>query len=484
MANEKTPVVWDDTTKKHRPLGTGEKMGGLDASSILSSDSGNLIQTGSDGLAYLSGGSIADPRADNLLEESANGKLQVTADRIVEWLGLNPSDAEKIAEALAAKMAAELADGHTIVASSGKLKSDPTNATAAEKKRINQALADADSGLVVDNSTGKLKVDFSNMPTDKFEELLKGLKMKVPLAASMNVYVSINNSASGDDIVDGRGTSAKPFKHIQAAVNYVTSTYSLGPYDVIIRVVAGTYEEHVVLPAFDRGTGRIVIRSDSGARDVIVSPPQWSHGGVAEGFHAEGGLWDIRNVAVRRVENPTSASAYYGTCFTATGGSTVLLVRGFEATQSMPSGSFGGNDYGVRMFFIDEGATIRLVQDALASTITTEQPSGAGAAKPDVTVFDVARGGNLSISMDMLDETSRDIDCYGSFTTFLNLRQNGRVTTTGAGTRIRFVDHSASGAPYVLTGGSFVSGVGVPSANFFPGDGSGSIESASYCWYS
>ena len=100
MANEKTPVVWDDTTKKHRPLGSGEKMGGLSASSMISSDSGNLLQQGSDGLMLVTGGSIADPRADNLLEESDNGKLQVTSDRVVEWLEGHPQAAAAIAEAV------------------------------------------------------------------------------------------------------------------------------------------------------------------------------------------------------------------------------------------------------------------------------------------------------------------------------------------------------------------------------------------------
>ena len=206
MANEKTPVVWDDTTSKHRPLGTGEKMGGLDASSLLSSDSGNLLEAGSDGLAYLSGSGVVDPRADNLLEESDRGKLQVTVDRIAEWLDGHPQDAAlladainvvsgdegnvitagsdkgaflskgaisaavagmtdaqkaQLADAIAARIASDIADGKTIVASGGKLTSDPTNATAAQKKAINQALADADSGLVVNNSTGKLQVDFA-----------------------------------------------------------------------------------------------------------------------------------------------------------------------------------------------------------------------------------------------------------------------------------------------------------------------------------
>lgn len=199
MANEKTPVVWDDTTNKHRPLGTGEKMGGLDASSLLSSDSGNLLEAGSDGLAYLSGSGVVDPRADNLLEESDRGKLQVTVDRIAEWLDGHPQDAAALAEAIHVvsgdegnviaegsdkgaylsaarladiiggmsasdlqKLAAALADGKTIVASGGKLTVDPTSATAAQLNKISSAIRKSGGGLSV-GSDGKLSVDFASM---------------------------------------------------------------------------------------------------------------------------------------------------------------------------------------------------------------------------------------------------------------------------------------------------------------------------------
>lgn len=312
MANEKTPVVWDDTTKKHRPLGTGEKMGGLDASSIISSDSGNLIQTGSDGLALVTGSSLADPRADNLLETSGNGKLQVTVDRIAEWLDGHPQDAaliadainvvsgdsgnvivegtdkgaylskgaisaavagmtdaqkNQLADAIAACIASDIADGKTIVASGGKLTADPTNATVAQKKAINQALADPASGLSVDASTGKLKVDFSQMPTDKFEELLASLDMLIPLRSNLDLYVGLNGT---DDESDGRGAQNKPFRTVQYAAQYVASKYNIGPHRVRIMVLDGNYGTSIInLPSFSASTGYIVIQSASGNKAAV-----------------------------------------------------------------------------------------------------------------------------------------------------------------------------------------------------------------------
>lgn len=197
------PVVYDDSTKKHRPLGSGEKMDGLSASSIISSQSGNLITTGSDGLAYATGSGIADPAADNLIEATSGGKLKVDMDRIVEWLDGHPSDAKDVAAAINVvsadsgnviiegtdngaylskaalsnaigsmtdaqlqALAAAIADGQTIVASGGRLIVDPTNATAAKLKKITAVLPKDQGGIVADSSTGKLYVDFDAMSAD------------------------------------------------------------------------------------------------------------------------------------------------------------------------------------------------------------------------------------------------------------------------------------------------------------------------------
>ena len=526
MANEKTPVVWDDTTSKHRPLGTGEKMGGLDASSLLSSDSGNLLEAGSDGLAYLSGSGVVDPRADNLLEDSANGKLQVTIDRIAEWLDGHPQDAAALAEAIhvvsgdegniiaegsdkgaylsnaqlaaafaglsdaqkaaiaaavAGKMAAQLADGKTIVASNGKLTSDPTNATAAQKAAINGALADADSGLVVDPSTGKLQVDFSNMPTDKFEELLKGLKMFVPLSSNKTLYVSVNNSAAGDDLIDGRGTAAKPFKTIQACVNYATGNYSVGNYHITIRVVAGTYPENVTLPDFSHGTGYIEIVADSGARDVIVQAQLNSVGTRGTCFTATGGQWRLYHMDARRVENPTLGAGPTPGCYHAENDGTHLQLLGCAAAQTMPSSSpLGGNDYSVRLIEADSGARIDFDHGSVAGSISTQKPASG---TPRISVLVAERGGSLYlIRRSASDSLNANIACSGSCDVFLDLWQNGVVNTLGSGNTLVSFTGTVSGKRYSLTGGSYVAGnLG---ATYFPGDEAGTVQASTYCWYS
>lgn len=159
------PVVYDDSTKKHRPLGSGEKMDGLSASSIISSQSGNLITTGSDGLAYATGSGIADPAADNLLEATPAGKLKVDIGRIVEWLDGHPDDAKDVAEAInivsgdSGNLIREGTDGGAYM-SSAQLAAAIAGLTAAQLQAIAALLAPdlADGLTVVLNAAGKLSV--------------------------------------------------------------------------------------------------------------------------------------------------------------------------------------------------------------------------------------------------------------------------------------------------------------------------------------
>jgi hypothetical protein len=524
MANEKTPVVWDDTTKKHRPLGTGEKMGGLDASSIISSDSGNLIQTGSDGLAYVSGSSLADPRADNLLETSTNGKLQVTIDRIAEWLDGHPSDAavladamnvvsgdsgnvivqgtdkgaylskaaisaavagmtdaqkNAIADAIAARIAGDIADGKTIVASGGKLTADPTNATVAQKKAINQALADADSGLVVDNSTGKLKVDFSQMPTDKFEELLKGLKMQVPLDSNITHIVATADPNAGDTQVDGRGTEAKPWKTIQACITYVTNLYSLNTHTITIRVKSGTYTESLVLPQFDHTSGFIRIESYSGSRDVVVNAPIGSDGFTAGCVAANGtGRWQLTNITLRHVAVPGAVPAGGMTRhLLSSGGGGRVDLRGVKFELRKQAGAFTGSDgYHVRVVSAD-GGDIWFYPSAVAfgfETVASENDHMS------CDVLAAQRDGNIYLNR-TTTAYEFDIPCTGSCTHFASLFDGGAIKPFSTGSRLTFSGSGVTGQRYYVMTGSYINGAG--SATYFPGDSEGYVESATYCWY-
>ena len=522
MANEKTPVVWDDTTKKHRPLGSGEKMGGLSASSMISFDSGNLLQQGSDGLMLVTGGSIADPRADNLLEESENGKLQVTTERVVEWLDGHPqaaaaiadavkvvsedsgnvivqgsdkgaylakgaisaavstmTDAQKnqLADAISPRIASDIADGQTVTVSNGKLHFDPTNATAAQKQAINQALADQTSGLVVDSSTGRMKVDFSNMPTDKFEALLKSLNMLVPLTQNMNLYVSA--SSDGDSIVDGRGTQAKPFKTIQACVNYATETYSIGRFNINVNIAAGVYNESVSLPDYSYGTGRIVLRPTSGARDVEIAAVTNSYGTRKPCIYVSGGAWVLRNLILSRVENPTTEQNVSTGCLVAFGGSSVN-VSGIAFRQSYPASPspLGGVPYSIRLVWCGDGSSIVFSHGSVAHAFSSQKAAGGNST---YCIF-VSNQGRVVLNITPSTDVSHNVECSGTFDVFALATNGASFVPSGSGNTLVFNGAGCEGKRYEVTGGSFIN-TNTNDSTYFPGDVEGTVSSSTYCWY-
>lgn len=98
-----------------------------------------------------------------------------------------------------------------------------------------------DDGITI-NEAGEISVDFSEMPTDKFEDLLKSIRVPIWLSSNKSFYV--NRETGSDTIVDGIGeSSSKPFKTISACVKYVTDNYNIGTYTAYINISGGTYKE-------------------------------------------------------------------------------------------------------------------------------------------------------------------------------------------------------------------------------------------------
>ena len=116
---------------------------------------------------------------------------------------------------------------------------------------------------------GSLDVDFGDMPTDKFEELLKSIRVPIWLTKPLTVYVAPTGS---DTLDEGRGlTPDKPFATIKAAVNHISTTYNLYSYNVTISVAPGDYGRNTInLPSYSTTTGKIIISGQSSIPDETI----------------------------------------------------------------------------------------------------------------------------------------------------------------------------------------------------------------------
>ena len=83
-------------------------------------------------------------------------------------------------------------------------------------------------GLMVD-SQGKIYFDAESMDTSVFDKMLKALRMPKWLSGNLILHVDQNHAAAADTLDEGRGLSdAKPFKTIQAAVNFLCENFNVG----------------------------------------------------------------------------------------------------------------------------------------------------------------------------------------------------------------------------------------------------------------
>ena len=86
------------------------------------------------------------------------------------------------------------------------------------------------------------------------------------LTAPLRVYV--NGSTGNDATADGAADN--PFKTIQTAINYVSNTFSFGPFDVTISVAAGTYNETLYMVPYITSTGEFHLEGSGQASTIVI----------------------------------------------------------------------------------------------------------------------------------------------------------------------------------------------------------------------
>ena len=158
--------------------------------------------------------------------------------------------------------------GLAVDARTGKLYVDFSLVPDDQMQAIVLAMVQQGGGLAVDRG-GKLYVDFTSMPTEKFEAMLKSIKVPMWLSRALHMYVATSGS---DTMNEGRGlTIDKPFRTIQAAVNYVSTTYNLYNYNCYINSMDGDYREGktIELPSYTTSSGIIVIQGYGKNRDAV-----------------------------------------------------------------------------------------------------------------------------------------------------------------------------------------------------------------------
>lgn len=354
------------------------------------------------------------------------------------------------------------------------VKADNNGSLSGWKESIINAIIAADgSGGLAKDSNGNMVVDFDQMPTDKFEALLKSLKMQIPLEANLDVYVDKNHNNADDTIIDGRGTQNKPFKTIQAAVDFVTQNYALGTHFVFIRVADATYNENLRLPTFTRTSGYIIIR----AADYANPPKIVNTSPAGTCVTALGGTWYLRRLKIYgEFTDPNNGVNNFPGCIFANNSDTSVYVEGCEISASY-AGSTPSTYLQIRMLSALNGAQIAL---SVLSNYHNTFSCTIGNAN-NATVLCAERSGMISIPSSNVEDTNVEytIPCSGTISTFATAIDNARIYIVGGGQRYQQFSGSMTGNAYNVSNGSSI----YAPSNGFPVTGTGTVDATTYSWY-
>lgn len=211
---------------------------------------------------------------DGLFEAASN--LVQYRDIIEEWLHGKQNETVQIGGEQVKTLLGLIADIKQLI---GVLPDGRTIILDDKRKVLSVLLAEgggikvkAEGGLYVDvndilvlggglakDEDGKIYVDFSQMPTDKFEALLKSIRVPIWLTANKNFYV--NGTTGSDTLDEDRGESeGKPFRTLQACVDFICDNYNLSKYNVTIRSKNIKNDTILKLKSYNATSGIIEIR--------------------------------------------------------------------------------------------------------------------------------------------------------------------------------------------------------------------------------
>lgn len=326
-----------------------------------------------------------------------------------------------------------------------------------------------DDGITI-NEAGEIAVDFSEMPTDKFEDLLKSIRVPIWLSSNKSFYV--NRETGSDTIVDGIGeSSSKPFKTISACVKYVTDNYNIGTYTAYINISGGTYKEALSFGGYSRSTGNIVLRPLADTGRVTIQNPDVN----AITFAIQDGTYTLQDIDV--INNVSTSNVVRNSTVV-----TCLYVNNYASVLCLDCGFY----FNVSSTNKPAAFNGRILWGGVFGTLNLQNNTTIKATNSAGYVLNAAfTSGSARIAFFGSDTQTY---CYisGDYSNvistsnaFISANTNGPlsdviVTTPGGET--------CTGRRYRAEAGGAIDTVG-GGPEFFPGTEAGSVDSSTYSWY-
>lgn len=162
----------------------------------------------------------------------------------------------------------------------------------------------ADGGGLGFDRSGKLYVDANAFSDDLLGSFLKSIRVPIWLRKPMDIYIAKTGS---DTLDEGRGLSAdKPFATLQAALNYISTTYNLYKYNCIVNIASGDYGRNTItLPSYATTTGTVIITGpDQNNPDAVK---------IGKVYNNFGSYYTLRDLCIKPENVGSHQSAAYAT---------------------------------------------------------------------------------------------------------------------------------------------------------------------------
>ena len=276
------------------------------------------------------------------------------------------------------------------------------------------------------------------------------------------------NQATGSDTLDaGRGESAsKPFKTIQACVNYVCDNYNVSRYTATIQIAAGTYNETVSIGGYNRGTGSLCL-SGASRESVIINAEN------RQGILVNNSYCTIQHLTVNfsRTINAIANSFSTG-------------IGCLSSTVSLSDVSIQWNC--AENFESDAQVYGWCLRAADASNVTINNKcyitSNDFRSSPACDMIIEQSSSNIYVSGSNTSDGISGIEFNGNCSNVLNV-YNSIFGINNAFTYDPAISGTVTGRRYNVADGGGIS-TGNKGEEVFPGTIAGYVEASTYSWYS
>jgi len=339
----------------------------------------------------------------------------------------------------------------------------------ASETQLGGVKVTGDDGITI-NGSGEIAVDFSQMPTDKFEDLLKSIRVPIWLTKNTNFYV---NSATGNDSNNGL-TPETAFKTIQAAYNYIADNYNLSSYNATIQIADGTYSENLTLGSYSSNTGSIIITGNAANKNAVV---------LEISDTRARSLITASQAAGTTVVFKYMTLSIHSKNLDTSGNNDAALVMGVSGNlnfENVTVNYYASNrtDINQTIFYASDNCSLVINPGNFAINMIAEEEITESSSRRCFYITGRLTFGNASADTPL--ENSFTVS--GNFTEFI--RVNGGYVYRNTTRAAQFASSgTVTGQRYIVrnNGGIATNGGG---PDFFPGDRAGSLDTSTYCWYS